>query len=157
MATRRMERSRTFPVSVEHAYDTVLPRPLPDIFGRRFGAIPAIGEVIDQHGDWGAAVGQTRTIRLTDGGTMRETLTELDRPHRFGYTISDITGMMKPLVVSAAGTWSFEPVGTGVRITWAWEVTPTEKLGTWVMPTFARLWSGYARQAMEQIEGILLP
>ena len=37
------------------------------------------------------------------------------------------------------------------------EVTPTEKLGTWVMPTFARLWSGYARQAMEQIEGILLP
>lgn len=156
MDTRRMERSRTFPVSVEHAYDTVLPRPLPDVFSRRFGAIPAIREVTGQEGDWGSAVGQTRTIRLTDGGTMRETLTELDRPHRFGYTISDITGMMRPLVVSVAGTWSFHPVGTGVRITWAWEVTPTEKLGKWAMPAFARLWSGYARQAMEQIEGILV-
>lgn len=157
MDTRRMERSRTFPVSVEHAYDTVLPRPLPHIFSRRFGAIPAIREVTGQEGDWGSSVGQTRTIVLTDGGTMRETLTELDRPNRFGYTITGLTGMMKPLVVSATGTWSFEPVGTGVRITWAWEVVPTEKVGKWAMPTFARLWSGYARQAMEQIEGILLP
>ena len=64
--------------------------------------------------------------------------------------------MLKPLVVAASGTWSFEPVGTGVRITWAWDVTPTDTLGRYAMPLFARLWSGYARQALDEIEQILL-
>lgn len=157
MRSRHLEKSRTFPVDVERAYDVVLTAPLPTIFSRRFAVISPIGTVSAQDGEWGAAVGQTRTIRLTDGGTMLETLTVLDRPHRFGYTISNITGMMKPLVAGARGTWVFDPAGTGVRITWTWDVTPKATLGRLAMPMFARLWSGYARQAMDQIEGILVP
>jgi hypothetical protein len=156
MSTQHLEHSRTFPVSVQTAYDVVLPTPLTDIFSRRYGVIAPITQVDGQDGRWGTAVGQTRTIRLSDGGTMLETLTLVDRPHRFGYTISNITGMMKPLVATAAGTWSFEPAGTGVRITWAWEVTPTARLGRAAMPLFRRLWAGYARQGMDQIEQILV-
>lgn len=151
-----MEQSRTFPVAVEHAYDVVLAEPLPSIFSRRYGAIPPIKSVDGQDGAWGAAVGQTRTIRLSDGGTMQETLTVIDRPRRFGYTIGSVTGMMKPLVTAVDGEWAFEAVGTGTRITWTWVVHPTARLGRFAMPVFARLWSGYARQAMEQIEQILL-
>jgi len=151
-----MEKARTFPVGVEHAYDVVLAAPLPAIFSRRYGAIPPIKEVVGQEGAWGAAVGQTRTIRLSDGGTMQETLTAIDRPHRFGYTIGAVTGMMKPLVTAVEGVWAFEPAGTGTRITWTWQVTPTPRLGRLAMPAFARLWSGYARQAMDEIEQILL-
>ena len=88
---------------------------------------------------------------------MRETLTLLDEPHAFGYTISHITGMLKPLVSGAAGRWSFDPAGTGVRVTWAWDLEPTAALGRVAMPVFARLWSGYARQAMEQLEQLLVP
>jgi hypothetical protein len=155
MSSRHLEHSRTFPVSVEHAFDTVLVAPLTDIFSRRYRLIAPIAEVSGQDGSWGDTVGQTRTIRLSDGATMLETLTLLDRPHRFGYTISNVTGMLKPLVAGAAGTWAFDPAGTGVRITWAWDVTPT-KFGRVAMPLFARLWAGSARQAMDQIEKILI-
>ncbi len=156
MTTRRLQSSRTFPVSVEHAYDTVLVEPLTEIFSRRFGVIAPISDVTGQDGQWGTSVGQTRTIRLSDGATVFETLAALDRPNSFGYTITNITGKMKPLVVGATGTWTFEPAGTGVRITWAWDVTPTPKLGRLAMPIFARQWSGYARKAMDQIEMLLL-
>jgi hypothetical protein len=157
MEKRRLEKSRTFPVTVEQAYDAVLPAPLPRIFRRRYGAIAPIAEVTGQHGEWGTAVGQTRTIRLRDGGTMNETLTVIERPTVFGYTISGITGPMKPLVSEADGRWMFAPAGTGVRITWRWDVTPTPRLGRLAMPVFARLWSGYARQAFDEIERILVP
>ncbi|MDO8363667.1 MAG: SRPBCC family protein [Actinomycetota bacterium] len=157
MTTRHLETSRSFPVTVEHAYETVLVAPLTDIFRRRFLAIPRIAEVIGQEGEWGAAVGQTRTIRLSDGGTMLETLTELDRPHRFGYSIGTIKGMMKPLIASVDGTWAFASTDTGARITWSWEVTPTHRLGRLAMPAFARMWQGYAARAMDQVEQILLP
>ncbi len=155
MSTRHLEQSRTFPASIDNAYDTVLSAPLTDIFNRRYRLIAPIAEVSGQEGQWGSTVGQTRTIRLSDGATMFETLTVVDRPHRFGYTISKVTGKLKPLVAAAAGTWTFDAAGTGVRITWAWDVTPT-KLGRLAMPMFARLWSGSARQAMDQIEKILV-
>jgi hypothetical protein len=151
-----LESSRTFPVSVEHAYDVVLPTPLPGVFSRRYAAIPAVREVRGQQGEWGT-VGQTRTIRLADGGTLRETLTSVDRPNAFDYLISDVTGPMKPIVTGLEGRWRFEPAGTGVRITWAWTVHPRGRLGDLAMPVFARMWRGYARQAMDEIEHLLVP
>ena len=155
MSTRHLEKSRTFPISVEAAYHPVLTVPLPRIFSHRYLAIAPIVDVIGQEGEWGSAVGQTRTIKLSDGGTMLETLTVIDQPNRFGYTISNVKGMMKPLVVAASGLWSFEPEGDGVRITWSWDVTPTKYLGRAAMPVFAKLWSGYANQAMDEIAKIL--
>ncbi|MFM2076469.1 MAG: hypothetical protein RJA49_359 [Actinomycetota bacterium] len=154
--TTHLAKSRTFPVGVDDAYDRVLVAPLPEIFSRRFLVISPITSVEGQDGVWGTSVGQTRTIKLSDGGTVLETLTEIERPHHFAYSIINVTGMLKPLVVAASGKWTFEPVGTGVRITWAWDVTPTDTLGRYAMPLFGRLWSGYARQALDQIEPILL-
>ena len=119
-----LAQSRTYPVSVERAFDVVLPTPLPELFSRRYAALPPIREVRDQDGEWGT-LGQTRTIVLADRGTMRETLTSVDRPHSFGYRISDITGPMKPLAASVDGLLdASSEAGTGVRITWAWTVRP---------------------------------
>ena len=150
MTTRHLEYSRSFPVGVERAYDVVLLTPLPAIFSHRHLAIAPIVETIGQEGEWGAAVGQTRTIRLKDNTRMLETLTVIERPQRFGYTISEVKGMMKPLVSAAAGTWAFAPEGAGTRITWSWEVTPA-RLGRLAMPLFARLWGGSARKAFDEI------
>ena len=154
MATVTLSQSRAAPVPLDEAFDRVLPHPLPEIFRRRRLAIPPIREVRDQAGEWGT-VGQTRTIATADGGTMLETLTSIDRPHSFGYTISDVRGPMKPLVASADGLWSFEAAGTGTRITWTWVLTPTAA-GRVVMPAFGAMWRGYARQALEEVEAILL-
>ena len=65
-------------------------------------------------------------------------------------------GVLKLLVVSASGTWAFAPDGDGTCITWSWELTPT-KVGRLAMRVFARLWSGFAGQAMEEIGKILPP
>jgi hypothetical protein len=150
-----VEFSRAFPVTVDQAFGFVLPTPLEQIFDRRFGPIPAIREVTDQDGEWGA-VGQSRTIKLTDGGSMREELTTVDRPHAFGYTLTEITGPMNLLAASVDGRWSFDPVGTGVRITWAWTVHPASSVAELAMPLLGWLWKGYARQAMDGLEPLLL-
>jgi hypothetical protein len=150
-----LTQSRTYPVAVERAYDVVLSTPLPALFSRRYAAMPPIREVRDQQGPW-ATVGQSRTIRLADGGTIRETLTEVDRPRAFGYRLADVTGPMKPLVAEVEGRWSFEPAGTGTQVTWAWTVHPRATVGRLAMPVFARMWRGYARQALEELEPILV-
>ena len=147
--------SRTYPVPVERAYDVVLPTPLPELFCRRYAAVPAIREVRDQQGTWGT-LGQTRTIRLADGGSLRETLTSLDRPHSFGYQLTDVRGPMRPLATAIDGRWTFDPAGDGVRITWSWRVHPRGLVGRAAMPVFARMWRGYARQALEEIERVLV-
>ncbi|MTB89514.1 SRPBCC family protein [Aeromicrobium senzhongii] len=146
---------RTYPLTVDDAFDRLLALELPALFSRRYAAIPPISAVLDQAGPW-ATPGQTRTIRLADGGTMREELTAVERPDRFTYRISGITGPMKPLVSSLDGAWSFEPAGTGVRIAWTWTVRPAGRPGTLAMPVFSRMWRGYARQAFENIDRLLV-
>lgn len=154
MSPRTLRAVRNIPVSVDVAYDAVLPMPLPLIFSRRYAALPPIKEVRDQIGVWGTA-GQTRTIVLADRGTMGETLTAVVPGESFGYHIEPLTGPLKPLVASAEGTWAFAAVGTGVEVSWQWIVQPTGA-GALVMPVFARMWQGYARQALEEIERALL-
>lgn len=147
--------SRTYPVEVAQAFDELMPIDLTALFDRRYAAIPPIRSVEDQAGAWGTP-GQTRTIRLADGGSMREELTEVTRPARFAYLITEVTGPMKPLVASLEGAWSFEPAGTGVRVTWSWAVTPAGRLGRLAMPVFRRMWRGFARQGFDNIESLLV-
>ena len=151
-----LAQSRAVPVAPAEAFAAVLPMPLTDIFSRRYGPIARIREVRDQQGEW-AAVGQSRTIVLADGGTMLEELTVVDPPFAFAYRITGFTGALKPLASSLEGRWSFAPVGTGTRITWAWTLQPASRASELVMPAFGRFWKGYARQALEEIEHILLP
>lgn len=147
--------SRTFPADQERAFDDVLSCDLTQLLSRRYAAIPPVKVVRDQAGPWSTA-GQTRTIALADGGSMREELLEVSRPTRFAYRISGITGPMKALAASADGAWEFEPAGTGVRITWTWTVHPAGRLGEVAMPVFRWMWQGYARQGFDNIERLLV-
>ena len=153
--TIRVAESRTVAVPLETAYDETIVVPLPDIFGHRHLAMPPVVRVEDQHGPWGQALGQTRTIRTSDRGSLLETLRELNRPHRFGYRIDRVRGPMRPLVRHLDGAWSFEPDGTGTRVTWSWEITPTSQLTAPLVRLVGRMWHGYARQALVTLEGIL--
>ncbi len=145
-----VEQSRAIPVSVENAFRGTLPMPLPALFRRWYGPIPPIKAVQNQTGEWGT-VGQTRTVVLTGGGSMREELTRVDAPHSFGYLLSQITGPMSPLVSRVEGDWLFTPVGTGARVTWRWAIQPRSRLAAPALPVFGRLWRGYARQALEEL------
>jgi hypothetical protein len=153
--SHEVQESRAVPVPVEQAYGFVLPEPLPTIFDRWYGPIPPVKEVTGQDGDWGT-VGQSRTIHTADGGSILEQLTTVEPHQRFGYTLTEITGPMKFLLASVDGQWSFEPVGTGVRITWSWTLHPASQVADVAMPFFGWIWKGYARQALARIEELLL-
>ncbi|WP_292647085.1 SRPBCC family protein [Nocardioides sp.] len=153
--TLHLEASRAVPVEHEKALGLVLPAPLPKIFGRRYAAIGPIAEVRDQASTWDTA-GQTRTIVLADGATMQETLTAIDAPSSFSYEITPLSGPLKLLVGHVAGRWSFSPAGTGTRITWSWDVTPTSSAASVAMPVFGWMWKGYARQSLEDLEELLV-
>jgi Polyketide cyclase / dehydrase and lipid transport len=150
-----VEQSRAIPVSVDTAFRGTLPMPLPTLFRRWYGPIPPIKTVRNQTGQWGT-VGQTRTVVLTGGGSMREELTRVDAPHSFGYVLSEITGPMSPLVSRVDGEWLFAPAGTGTTVTWRWAIQPQSRLAAPALPVFGRIWRGYARQALEDLSGQLV-
>ena len=151
-----LARSRTYPAGTKRAFEALLPCDLTRLFDRRYAAIPPIKRVEDQGGRWGTP-GQTRTVLLVGGGSMRERLVEVRASRLFSYHLDEVTGPMKPLVRSIDGAWEFERAGTGVRITWRWTVHPRGRAGALAMPLLARMWQGYARQALERIEGLLVP
>ncbi len=146
-----VEQSRTMPLAVEDAFDRVLVAPLPVIFKRRHMVLPPIKEVRDQEGEWGT-VGQTRTIATTDGGTIHEELTAVERPSLFGYRITEIRGPMKPLVASIDGAWRFEADGDGTKVTWAWTLHPTSKFTRPTVALVGKFWAGYAKKALAEAE-----
>ncbi len=153
MATH-VSASRSVPVPVEDAYDGVLHHPLPDIFRRRYAALPAIKDVVLDGAEF-ASVGDSRTLVLADRGRLAERLTVVDPPHAYGYVITPLGGPLAPLVTEIHGLWTFEPSGTGTRVGWSWTITPS-RAGRLVMPAFAAMWRGYARQALEEVERVLL-
>jgi hypothetical protein len=149
-----MSASRTYLTPLAPAYDFVLPMPLEQLFSRRFGPIPAVrGTQADQAG-WDAP-GQTRTIRLADGGTLREQLIAVDRPTSWDYRLTEIRGPLRPLAAQIDGRWIFEPAGNGTRITWAWTMHPRSVLLVPVVRVFARIWGGFARRALDRLEAML--
>ena len=115
--------SRTFPAGVEARLRRGAVLRAQPLFDRRYAAIPPIKGVRDQPGAWGTP-GQTRTVLLGGGGSMRERLTEVSRRSAFAYHLDEVNGPMKVLVRSIDGAWEFDKAGTGVRITWRWTVHP---------------------------------
>lgn len=150
-----VEQSRTVPVNVEDAYASTLPIPLPTLFRRWYGPIPPIKQVRDQDGEW-STVGQTRTVLLTGGGSMREELTGVEPPRSFEYTLSEITGPMAALIARVDGEWIFRPAGAGVEITWRWTIHRRSALTAPLIPVFGRLWKGYARRVLEELSAQLV-
>lgn len=151
-----VEQSRSIPVTPEEAYARTLPMSLPELFRRWYGPIPPIKAVRDQTGEWQHG-GDSRTVVLTGGGTMRETLTAVDPPNSFGYTLTGITGALAPLIGRIDGAWIFAPHGTGTAVTWRWTLHPASVFTAPALPVFARLWKGYARQSLESLADYLVP
>lgn len=149
-----VEQTRVVSVGVEAAFADTLPLPLPLLFRRWYGPIPPIKAVRDQDGAWTSA-GQTRTVLLTGGGSMREQLTGVDAPRGFDYTLTGITGPLALLVVLVEGQWRFTPAGTGTEVTWRWTIHPRSGLTAPLLPVLGWLWRGYARRALETLSALL--
>jgi len=155
MSEHRVEASRLVAVEPTQAFDRLIAARLPEVFSHRYAAFPPVREVTDQPDGWGT-VGQTRTILLADGGSTRETLTSVDRPHSYAYLLDEIHGPLRPFVRTVDGIWSVTPEGTGARIGWAWTLHPKAAPARLTMNVIGRMWRGYADRALIELESILM-
>lgn len=150
--TARVEQSRTIPVTPEQAFRGIIEMDVPTMFRRRYGPIPPIRAVSGRDGNnWSGTQGQTRVLELAGGGSIRETVVDVDEPHAWRYRITDFQGPLKTLLTKIDGEFLFDPAGTGTRITWRYNMFPRSRLAAMAMPAFGWCWRGYARQMLEEL------
>jgi hypothetical protein len=119
----------------------------PTRFYPKHGPLPAVVAVRNQTGAWDA-VGQSRTLELSDGSTVVERLTIVDAPRRFAYRLSDFTGRFGSLVAFAEADWDFDASVQGTRIRWSYSFHAQPKRG-WVVRLIVRLfWAGYMKKVL---------
>lgn len=131
----------------EAVFDRVAPIDLAAVF-RGYGPLPAVTGVSRQVGAWDA-VGQTRTVHLSDGGSIRERLDVYDRPEAFAYDVTEITGPLRFVASASRGAWTFEEMPGGTRVVWRYAFVPR---AAWARPLLAAalrpLWQRYMRAAL---------
>jgi hypothetical protein len=134
------------PADPERTFDILTPSD-PARFYPKFRVIPATVRVEGQTGAWDA-VGQTRTLRLSDGSSVRETTKDVERPGFFAYELTDFTKVFGPIVDHARAEWRFEAVATGTLITWTYTFFGRPGRG-WIITLIVRLaWAAYMRKVM---------
>jgi hypothetical protein len=115
-----------------------------------FGPLPAVVEVLDQTGAWDAA-GQTRTLVLSDGGSVVEHLREVAPPGRFVYELTDFQKLFGTIVGGARAEWAFRAVGvsTSIRWTYTFYALPGKR---WPLAAIVgNLWAPYMRRVLRGI------
>lgn len=120
-------------------------------FYPRFGVLPAVVEVRDQTGPWDAA-GQTRTLVLSDGGTLVETLTSAEPP-LFAYDLTRFTGLFGRLVAGGHSEWRVAAEGAGSSIAWTYSFTALPGRGALVAAIVRLAWGPYMRRVLPAIAG----
>lgn len=122
----------------------------PTTFYPKYGPLPAVVAVRDQTGTWDT-VGRTRTLMLSDGGHVIETITDADSPTYFAYELSDFQKLFGMLVSGARAEWRFERVEAGTRIRWTY--TFFGKPGrAWIVKLIVKLfWAPYMHKVLPPI------
>jgi hypothetical protein len=110
----------------ELVFATLVPIDLTTIM-RGYAFLPAVVAVEGQDGPWNAR-GRTRTLRLADGNTLREELTEHHEPHAVRYVIDGITGPLGALVHGARGSFDFIGRDDATTVEWTYVYLPRSPL-----------------------------
>lgn len=122
----------------------------PALYYGRFGVIPAVSGVKGQHGDWDS-VGKTRTLSLSDGGSVVEEITDVATHEFFAYNLSHFTGVFGAIVAGARAEWDFwrSPSGSGIR--WTYSFTAKPGAGVVVALIVRVVWARYMRVTLAKI------
>jgi len=142
---------------VEKAFDVIVPIDLSKIFTGHMG-LPAVTGQRDATGAWDA-VGQTRTVLLSDKSEAQEALLGYERPNGFNYRVSDFTGSLRFLAQRAEGRWWFTGLPDGsTRVRWQYAFIPASKLSRPIMVLVAHaLWKGYMKKALKVCKEVAEP
>jgi Polyketide cyclase / dehydrase and lipid transport len=126
----------------------------PTHYYRRYGPLPAVLEVRDQTGEWNE-VGRSRVLLLSDGGYVREYITDADSPDFFAYDSHDFQKLFGRLVYGSRAEWSFTAVPSGTRIRWTYAFHARPRMGGSVRAIVRLFWAPYMRKVLKSIVGEL--
>lgn len=122
----------------------------PARFYPKHGPLPAVVGVRDQTGTWDAP-GRTRTLLLSDGGSVVETITDASSPTYFAYELSDFQKLFGHLVSGARAEWRFERVPEVTRIRWTYTFHVKRGRGFIVGLIVRLFWAPYMRAVLPGI------
>jgi hypothetical protein len=142
------------PAPIENVFDVFMPIDLTTIM-HGYGPLPAVSAIEDQTGAWDS-IGESRIVRLADGHAMLETVTGVDRPRGFTYTLSNLTNILRFFVHRFHGSWAFEEVSAPtespvVRAIWRYEFDVRSRFTrpiSWLILTF--FWRPYMEGALKR-------
>jgi len=111
--------------------------------------MPGVSKTTGTTGPWDVP-GSTRIVHLTDGTSVRETVTSATAPDYFAYKLTEFSNpMIRLLVKEARGQWWFTDEGTGLRAKWTYTAETKNPLGViLVAPVIKILWNRYMKAAM---------
>jgi len=136
-------------VTPERAYE--LSGPLdPTMFYPGQWPLPAVVSVEDQTGSWDAP-GRSRTLMLSDGGHVVETITDAASPDLFAYELTDFQKLFGRLVSGARAEWRFEPEAGGTSIRWAYTFFALPGRTGIVRAIVKLFWAPYMRRVLPSI------
>ena len=130
---------------------------VPGVFYRELDTVlkdaafmPGVTRTTETTGPWDKA-GSTRIVHLTDGHTVRETVTTATAPDYFAYRLTEFSNPMIRLVCKEArGQWWFTDSGTGLQAKWTYTAESTNPLGFLMLfPVIKILWHRYMQAAMK--------
>ena len=108
-----------------------------------------VAKTTDTTGPWDKA-GSTRIVHLTDGTTVRETVTSATAPDYFAYRLTEFSSpMVRMLVKEARGQWWFTDSGSGLQAKWTYTAESRNPLAAVLLvPVIKILWNRYMKAAM---------
>jgi hypothetical protein len=112
--------------------------------------LPGVAKTTDTTGPWDKP-GSTRIVHLTDGTTVRETVTSATAPDYFAYRLTEFSSpMIRGLVKEARGQWWFTDSGSGLQAKWTYTAESRHLLGALLLlPVIKILWNRYMKAAMK--------
>jgi hypothetical protein len=112
--------------------------------------LPGVAKTTGTTGPWDKA-GSTRIVHLTDGTTVRETVTSATAPDYFAYRLTEFSSpMIRGLVKEARGQWWFTDSGSGLKAKWTYTAESRHFLGALLLiPVIKILWNRYMKAAMK--------
>jgi len=122
----------------------------PTLFYPSFGPLPAVVAVHGQPANWDVA-GYSRTLELSDGGSVVETITHSDPGVFFGYDLTRFEKLFGRLVSGARAEWTFTPEGANTRIRWSYAFHPLAGRSLVVRAIVALFWAPYMRRVLPTI------
>lgn len=146
----------------------VIPRKLEEVFEEAAGKTenlarfftgypPLIPGIVSASLDGAAAPapGVLRTVKLSDGTSIRERILEFEAPRLHRYDMAEMNPLQRLICTNMVSTWGFYDEGGATRIVWRYEIHPKGPLTLPLAWVVSRLFQRAMQRCLDNIAAAL--